>query len=118
MISRLRRQFELRATCSGSLSLSWKPEVLSDRSQPRTKNQELPKTPALQTAGFFIIPSIPLRLGVIPYQASESILLEFNIHYSLFNILRRSRNAAHSLFHRRRPHFSFAKSSFPPFLIF
>ena len=38
--------------------------------------------------------SIPLRLGVIPYQASEPILLEFNIHYSLFNILRRSRNAA------------------------
>ena len=37
--------------------------------------------------------SIPLRLGVIPYQASEPILLEFNIHYSLFNILRRSRNA-------------------------
>jgi len=62
--------------------------------EQRTKNQELPKTPALQTAGFFIIQSIPLRLGVIPYQASEPILLEFNIHYSLFNILRRSRNAA------------------------
>jgi len=61
--------------------------------EQRTKNQELPKTPALQTTGFFIIQRIPLRLGVIPYQASEPILLEFNIHYSLFNILRRSRNA-------------------------
>jgi hypothetical protein len=48
------------------------------------------KPPALQTAGFFIIQSIPWRLGVIPYQASEPIVLEFNIHYSLFNILRRS----------------------------
>jgi len=31
--------------------------------EQRTKNQELPKTPALQTAGFFIIQSIPLLLA-------------------------------------------------------
>jgi hypothetical protein len=74
--------------------------MMSDsRAAASTKNQELRtknfKNPCRASrSGFFIIQSIPWRLGVIPYQASEPILLEFNIHYSLFNILRRSRNAA------------------------
>jgi len=56
-----------------------------------TKNQELPKTPALNTAGVFII---HLILSVRPRQPRSGYLLQlklphrgsFTIHYSKFTI--------------------------------